>query len=393
MLGVCACLSKPSSLPVICENGGSWNNGTCICPNGFEGDRCQFLVDEQLCYNGGFWDGIKCQCHLPFYGPRCQEVVDSLDLEPPQMVSAVVELSVTVTSEEYSEQLQNQSSEEFKNFNETFTKQMALIYSGIPEYYGVNITRLSPGSVVVEHDVILRTTYTPQYQEVFGQATETVEEIIMNVTAKQISTNNSCPALLCFNTTATMVQNVTIDYDPEEECRQKAGPVYSPYFTVEYKDQTPYCVSPCMSDFNVSMNCNMGKCRLETTGPRCFCLITDTHWYSGETCQWATSKSLVYGLLGAAGGLLLIIIMALLVFSLRSRRKARRKQSIEPQLYQWHEEVGQEPGTFRNVTFDLHEDSSVYVNSIYSNFEPALSNIDPETRIRIQRPQVIKTSL
>lgn len=43
-----------------------------------------------------------------------------------QTVSASVEVTVTVTSQNYSEQLQDRQSDEFKEFNKTFTEQVTL---------------------------------------------------------------------------------------------------------------------------------------------------------------------------------------------------------------------------------------------------------------------------
>ena len=54
------------------------------------------------------------------------------------------------------------------------------------------------------------------------------------------------------------------------------------------------------------------------------CLITDTHWYSGENCDWGFQKSLVYGLGGAGVAVLLVILVILLVFSIRFRKDAQR---------------------------------------------------------------------
>lgn len=44
----------------------------------------------------------------------------------PETVFAQVELTVTVTSENFTKELQNWSSPQFQKFNETFTKQVAL---------------------------------------------------------------------------------------------------------------------------------------------------------------------------------------------------------------------------------------------------------------------------
>lgn len=58
--------------------------------------------------------------------------------------------------------------------------------------------------------------------------------------------------------------------------------------------------------------------------PPVSCLTTDTHWYSGETCDWGIQKSLVYGLVGAGAAVLLVILVILGVFSFRFRREANR---------------------------------------------------------------------
>lgn len=53
---------------------------------------------------------------------------------------------------------------------------------------------LSAGSIVVEHEVLLETKYTPEYKDVLVKATQEVTEKIQNVTKEQISRNNTCPS-------------------------------------------------------------------------------------------------------------------------------------------------------------------------------------------------------
>ncbi|XP_058426512.1 mucin-17 [Diceros bicornis minor] len=356
-----------------CLNGGTWNGKTCECRTGFGGDQCQNKV--LICHNNGSWDGIKCVCTSLYSGPTCEEVVSNLEINPPpETVSAQVELTVTVTNMEFSKELEDRSSQEFREFSETFTKQMEIVYSGIPQYEGVNITRLSAGSVKVEHDVILKANFTPDYKEVLEKATQEVESKIKNTTQEHILRNNTCGA----------------------ECREKAGEALADYFFVEYTDQQPNCITRCEPGYNTSLNCIFGKCRLWGSGPRCYCLITETEWYSGETCEFSTKKSLVYGLLGAAGAVVLVILGILLMFIFSSKRQVKRQKSKVTQLYKWHEEDGgPAPGTFQNIGFDICEEQENYVHldSVYSNFQPSLGHIDSETKIRIKRPQVIMTSI
>lgn len=333
-------------------------------------------------------------CPIPYYGTQCENVLEDLELS--ETISANMSLSVTVTSEIFTEELQNQSSKEFLDFKIKFTDEMNRIYKDIPEYEGVIILSLSPGSVVVEHDVLLKAKHTPEYKNILENVMNEVEKIIRNVTAEQISTNNVCSALLCFNSTNTKVQHDTIKYDPLEECQQKAGKDLAKYFYVEYRNQTPSCINYCTAGYTKSIDCHAGRCILEQSGPQCFCPKTDTYWYSGETCQWATSKSLIYGLLGAGVAVVLMVLLALLMFTFRFKREVKTQKLKVSRLYKWHEEDGGPgPGAFQNTGFDICEaqDDFVQLDSIYSNFQPSLSHIDPETKVQIQRPQVTMTAL
>ncbi|XP_055458147.1 mucin-3B-like [Psammomys obesus] len=125
---------------VTCLNGGVWTGQSCQCPNGFTGPLCEERVPVVRCQNGGSWDGLKCQCPSLFYGPRCEDVVDAIEIA--QTVSAAVDVSVTVTSLNFSEELTSTSTGAFKRFNETFSRQMAQVYRGVPEYRGVRIRQL-----------------------------------------------------------------------------------------------------------------------------------------------------------------------------------------------------------------------------------------------------------
>ncbi|XP_028621762.1 mucin-17-like, partial [Grammomys surdaster] len=203
--------------------------------------------------------------------------------------------------------------------------------------------------------------------------------------------------LLCFNSTATRVQSsATISVNPEETCKKEAGEDFAKLVTLGLKDNKWYCITPCSSGYSTSKNCSYGKCQLQRTGARCLCLSTDTHWYSGENCDWGIQKSLVYGLGGAGLAVLLVILVILLVFSIHFRREAQRQRSRVSEMYRWGEEEGRaSPGTFHNVGFDHNEERENYIplDSVYSNFQASLNHINPERKIQIQRPQVVMTSL
>lgn len=67
-----------------------------------------------------------------------------------------------------------------------------------------------------------------------------------------------------------------------------------------------------------------GSLSLTTLFLHLSCLVTDTDWYSGETCEVRIKKSLVYGLLGTVGAVVLVVLIILLVFLFLSRREVKR---------------------------------------------------------------------
>ncbi|CAO2630042.1 MUC17 [Lemmus lemmus] len=376
------------SFAVNCLNGGSWTGQVCLCPNGFSGNLCQDNAPIVTCQNGGKWDGLKCQCTSLFYGPRCEEVVETIEIEA--TVSATVEVTVRVTSQNFSEELNDQKSQKFKDFNKTFTEQMTLIYAGIPEYEGVVIRKLRNGSIIVDYDVILKAQYTSEYENELQDLKSNVQEKIIAATQVQVSgaENNCTEFLLCFNAEDTKVQNITVSdvVNPQEECRQLAGEDYEQFVFAEQKDNKWHCITACSAGFKASLDCHYGKCQLQRNGPQCLCLTTDTHWYSGETCDWGIQKSLVYGLVGAGVAVLLVVLVILAVFSFRFRREAQRQSFKVTQMQKWNEEEGRTPGTYRNFGFEHNEDREDYINlgSVYSNFE-VLRNVNPEEKVRMMQ--------
>ncbi|XP_030156324.1 mucin-12-like [Lynx canadensis] len=364
-----------------------------FCPLGFHGDRCEFYPLTGQCQNGTIWNGKECVCAQGFFGYQCKSLVDSFFLEIPEIINATLGVTVKVTNKNFTKDLNNISSPDYWNFTQLFKSQMDKAYMGkdFPQYRGVIIRRLFNGSVVVEHDVIMEANYTSEFEELFANLSKLIKVKIMNETKRLSGDSEECRASshLCFSEEATIVsENVMLGFDLKEQCTQKAAKDYAQFYFVDELDGKLACVTKCTSGTKLQLNCNEGECQLQRSGPRCLCPTSDTHWYWGETCALSTSKSLVYGSVGAVGALLVVMVVILTVFLGRSQRKLHRQ---EYNLWQGEDLSGgfQNTGIWEDE--NLKEDRFALEN-IYSHFQPSLENVDPTTELHIQRPRVLTTA-
>lgn len=348
------------------------------------------------CYNGGIWNGKECICAQGYLGYQCKSLKEYFSIETPQKINATVDLKVKVTNRNFTDDLKDNSSAAYKNFVQVFKSRMDEVYRGnnFPQYRGVNVKRLLRGSIMVEHEVIMEANYTSGYLELFENLTKIVRAKIMNETGQLHGNSKDCKSLslLCYDETATSVDPVKVDFDPQEQCTKKAAKEFAQFYYVDELDGKLACVTKCTPGTKSEMDCHHGRCQLQQSGPRCLCLNSDTHWYSGETCESSTSKSMVYGIVGAVVALLVVLVVVLIVLLSRSQRKWHRRQEYD--VSQEWQDAGY-PGSFENTSIwegqDLKGDTFGLEN-IYRNFQPSLRSVDPTTELHIQRPTVVTTA-
>ncbi|XP_075850970.1 mucin-12 [Microcebus murinus] len=349
-------------------------------------------VTSWNCQDGTTWNGKECVCPQGYFGYQCQTPLESFLIDVPGKINATLGVIVKVVYKIFTEDLNNTASQAYLNFVELFKKEMDKVYSGndLPEYKGVIIRELSNGSIVVKYDVVLEANYTAQYKQLFENLTKIAKAKIVTATKKIPGDIDECQeSTLCYSEKDTSVDEaVQLGFNFQEQCTQNAAQEFAKFYYVDVLDGKLACVTKCTSGTQSQLDCHRGACQLQRSGPLCLCPKSNTHWYWGETCEFSTSKSLVYGVVGAVMAVLLVAVVVLVVFLGLSQRKLhRQKYDVSPD---WkREDVA---GTFQNT--GIWEDSNLKedrygLENVYSHFRPSLETVDPATELRIQRPKVV----
>ncbi|NWU40635.1 MUC3A protein, partial [Hylia prasina] len=130
-----------TTLTSPCQNGGTWKDGQCLCPGGFQGAFCQ----EATCQNGSPGVGGGHQGLSLTGSPLLGQVT----------INATVDMTTKVYNRNFTEELNDTSSPAYREFEATFQETMKKIYGHIKGYQSVEIQSLRNGSIVVDYKVIL----------------------------------------------------------------------------------------------------------------------------------------------------------------------------------------------------------------------------------------------
>ncbi|XP_032462033.1 mucin-12-like [Phocoena sinus] len=383
-----------------CENGSIREGRGCHCLDGLHSPLCQGPKSTFLrgrCYNGATWNGEECACTQGYFGYQCQSLLEHLFIEVPEKINATVELRVKVTNRNFTEDLNNISSHTYLNFVQLFKSQMDKAYRSkdFPQYSGVIIRKLLKGSVVVEHEVVMEANFTSEFQELFANLTKIIKAKVMNETGKLPSNSEVCKniSFLCYNEKDTFVnETVKFGFDLQEQCAQKVAKEFAQFYYVDDLNGKLACVTKCPLGTKSQMNCHHGWCQLQRSGPHCLCLNSDTHWHWGESCEFSTSKRVVYGIVGAVVVLLVVLLVVLAILLRQSQRKLHRRQEYNLSR-DWQEEdvlvSFQSTGVWEGQNL---QGDTFGLENVYKHFQPSLQNVDPSTELHIQRPTVVTTA-
>ncbi|KAM9208939.1 mucin-3A [Dugong dugon] len=371
--------STMTTTPGTCDNGGTWDQGQCVCPPEFSGEHCQL---QNKCHNGGKWDGLKCLCTSTFYGPLCEFPVEEVELDT---VDTEVGMEVSV-DQKFSPDLSDNTSQAYREFNTTFQNQMKMVYQNVQGFRSVEILSLRNGSIVVDYLVLLKLAFSPQLEKEYEKVKMSLKEVLQNASQEGAGCGNDT---LCFKPDSIKLNNNSrTELTPEAICRRAAAEGYEDFYFPLVDDNRLRCVTKCTSGVEGAIDCHQGECRLESSGPGCRCFISDTHWFLGPRCEVAVHwRALVGGLAGAAA-LLLLLLLALGVFVARYRSRLGSRGGPWTKDKKWAEIWDENTvGTFSNVGF---EDDRIVEKE---NYQLVLENVDTNVKVQIQRPEVAFTSL
>ncbi|XP_012666216.1 mucin-3A [Otolemur garnettii] len=245
-----------------CYNGGTWEQGFCLCPPEYSGDHCQF--QEIRCQNGGTWDGLKCRCLSTFYGSRCEFAVEQIDLDT---VDAEVGMEVSV-DQKFSPDLNDNTSKAYRDFSNAFQNQMQKIYQHVQGFKDVQILSLRNGSIVVDYVVLLELSFSPQLDSEYEKVKMALKEELQNASQDGDSCRDT--QTLCFKPDSVKVNTTTrTDLTPEAICRRAAAKGYEEFYFPLVEVNRLRCVTKCTSGVDGAIDCHQGQCILEKSGPTC----------------------------------------------------------------------------------------------------------------------------
>ncbi|XP_023804221.1 mucin-3B-like [Cyanistes caeruleus] len=368
--------------PGQCQNGGTWDGGKCLCPEGFQGDFCE----DPICQNGGTWDSGLCQCTKNFRGDRCQFIKDIVDISnEPVMMNATVEMKTKIVNRNLTDEFKNPSSDAYKDFEKMFQEKMLKIYGHIKDYQGVVIKNLSSGSIVVVYDALLKVNPSSRVNDTLKNISKNFVTAFQNYTdCDETCTGDKCS--FCFNAAATEVLNYRPEPLEEGLCDTYVQEGFQTFYRPSLTDTGIVCVTPCDARHAHPLPCVHGSCSVSRAGPQCQCSDQLIFWYQDKACRSRVSK--VGVAVGVPVAILVLVTTIFTVLLLRSRRQKeqyRDRLRSRSELYSsedenWDASQGFAAGNPAATWEDMETSSTPYIN---------LEMVDTSRMMHIRRPTVV----
>lgn len=293
--------------------------------------------------------------------------------------NGTVQVELRVTNRNFTKDLEDTSSPTYIEFVQNFTNQMSIVYKDIEGYKGIRVNSLKPGSVVVDHTIIVSLLMTSQSEEKLKNITVNVQEKIKEAATQLNCTNGA----LCFNSSEVNVTETPLEFDQEAYCRIHAPNGYEDFFFPNLTSSGLSCMSNCTPGTASTINCHRGTCRITQRGPQCSCPDTHLYWYQGDRCASRVSK-LAVGL-GLPVAILVAVVAVLSIFLYRAQRSGSFNMTQQKMMERWYQDTNEEWSaqgtfTFQNQGAQLKDDHPVNLEAV-----------DTSVPIQIPRPQKFLT--
>ncbi|XP_044138928.1 mucin-3B-like isoform X2 [Bufo gargarizans] len=269
----------------------------------------RFLVLLSMkCENGGISNGATCTCPEFTYGADCQNIKDIIEIGKYFDVTMKVELTLNYT---YTSNLNNTSSEEYKEFIKVYNDMLKSLFDRPNGNITVLVLSTDNGYVKVRNNVTLTLQYI-NTRNVLEQYEENYNDV------KAVIENNKCTSrTLCIKSSST---EAILPLSEHERCGEKISPRFIQFFDPVVSEGSLACMSKCLPSSPNYLNCSSGSCQIkDEEGPQCFCPRTDLYIYINARCEGAILIAALYGGVGAAIGVLVIIGVVLGVFLYRKK--------------------------------------------------------------------------
>lgn len=274
------------------------------------------------CQNGGTYEHGICKCLSNFEGKFCETIKNIITVD--NSTTAVLNVTLRFTERNYTENLANNTTNEYKEFEKDFKGNMSMVYKNVSEYEDVKILSIRPGSVVVLHEIILRFQYkqgvitADRFKEVLNDIDKYLEELSKNCDAN--------PEMCIAGNFIVTPAKEPISH--EEQCKQNAKEGFKDFFSAAFESGNPICVSHCDEKSSHFKNCHKGTCLIEKwAGPRCFCSDGDLYLYTDSQCGGKISKLSLF--IGGGVALAVLVIITITLGICLYRAKSQTAQSNE----------------------------------------------------------------
>nr|XP_028557889.1 mucin-3B-like [Podarcis muralis] len=281
---------------------------------------------------------------------------------------------------------------------------MNIFYADIPGYNGVKVFRLSNGSIIVDHEVLLQL----HFSDFNASYNESVKDLKQTLEKNYTSNDNDS---LWFTGERYVTEVPLSPEDLSTECKNTSvvAKNIQQFYVARNISGSLQCVSNCSIWHPDPFSCVNGNCYVTPEGPSCYCEQSDSYWFVGRRCEQGISKvGVAVGVaLGLAVLLLIILVLVVLLCWRRCcpREKGHRLTHLPPDEERWYENEpewvarpeGLDPsapamesssaaaGEDPYSSMSSEQDSST---TDQGSFQPRLDKVDTSLPRRIARPQL-----